>query len=144
MGRFKTRLTLASADVREVIKKRLLAKTEDEPEVLTNIYDREKDNFQTLYRFSDNSINLPGWRGSDEFCDFYPFHTYQFDLFQLAIQQLSKHSVFTGKYLSVGERSISPRSTSCMMASAPPFEATCRPPSRWPNRAWVKACRYEF
>ena len=106
MGRFKTRLTLASADVREVIQKRLLAKKEAEPEVLTDIYDAEKDNLQTLFRFGDNSINLPGWRGSDEFCGFYPFHTYQFDLFQLAIQQLSKHGVFTGKYLSVGERSM--------------------------------------
>ena len=106
MGRFKTQLTLASADVREVIQKRLLAKQEAEPVVLTGIYDREKDNLQTLYRFGDNSINLSGWRGSDEFCAFYPFHTYQFDLFQLAIQQLSKHGVFTGKYLSVGERSM--------------------------------------
>jgi hypothetical protein len=106
MGRFKTRLTLASADVREVIQKRLLAKKEEEPEVLTEIYDREKDNLQTLYRFGDNSISLAGWRGSDEFCNFYPFHPYQFDLFQLAIQQLSKHGVFTGKYLSVGERSM--------------------------------------
>ena len=106
MGRFKTQLTLASADVREVIQKRLLAKKEEEPEVLTTIYDREKDNLQTLYRFGDNSINLHGWRGSDEFCGFYPFHPYQFDLFQLAIQQLSKHGVFTGKYLSVGERSM--------------------------------------
>jgi hypothetical protein len=106
MGRFKTQLTLASADVREVIQKRLLAKKEAEPEVLTTLYDREKDNLQTLYRFGDNSIQLQGWRGSDEFCGFYPFHSYQFDLFQLAIQQLSKHGIFTGKYLSVGERSM--------------------------------------
>lgn len=81
-------------------------KHEDEPEVLTAIYDREKDNLQTLYRFGDNSINLHGWRGSDEFCGFYPFHPYQFDLFQRAIQELSKHNAFTGKYLSVGERSM--------------------------------------
>jgi hypothetical protein len=106
MGRFKTQLTLASADVREVIQKRLLAKKEAEPEALTAIYDLEKENFHTLYRFSDHSIHLQGWRGSDEFCGFYPFHPYQFDLFQLAIQQLSKHGVFTGKYLSVGERSM--------------------------------------
>ena len=106
MGRFKTQLTLASADVREVIQKRLLAKHEEEPEVLTDIYDKQKDNLQTLFRFGDNSIALNGWRGSDEFCGFYPFHTYQFDLFQLAIQQLSKHGVFTGKYISVGERSM--------------------------------------
>jgi hypothetical protein len=106
MGRFKTQLTLASADVREVIQKRLLAKREEEPEVLTNIYDREKANLETLFRFGDNSINLKGWRGSDEFCGLYPFHPYQFDLFQSAIQELSKHGVFTGKYLSVGERSM--------------------------------------
>ena len=106
MGRFKTQLTLASADVREVIQKRLLAKKEANPEVLTTIYDREKDNLQTLFRFGDNSVNLHGWRRGEEFCGLYPFHPYQFDLFQIAIQQLSKHSVFTGKYLSVGERSM--------------------------------------
>ncbi len=106
MGRFKTQLTLASADVKEVIQKRLLAKKEEEPEVLTSIYDREKDNLQTLFRFGDQSISFKGWRGSDEFCGLYPFHPYQFDLFQRAIQQLSTHGAFTGTYLSVGERSM--------------------------------------
>lgn len=106
MGRFKSQLTLASADVREVIQKRLLSKKQEEPEVLTDIYDAEKDNLQTLFRFGDQSIQFHGWRGSDEFCAFYPFHTYQFDLFQRAIQQLSKHNIFTGRYLSVGERSM--------------------------------------
>jgi hypothetical protein len=105
-GRFKTKITLASADVREVIQKRLLAKTEPEPEVLTNIWDAEKENLQTLFRFGDGSRSFNGWRGSDEFCSLYPFHPYQFDLFQESITQLSKHSVFTGKYLSVGERSM--------------------------------------
>lgn len=105
-GRFKTRITLKSADVREVIQKRLLAKTEPEPEVLTTIYDREKDNLQTLYRFGDQSIQFKGWRGSDEFCGFYPFHPYQFDLFQLAIIQLSQHDAFTGRHMAVGERSM--------------------------------------
>lgn len=105
-GRFKTQLTLASADVREVIQERLLAKTEEEPEVLTTIYDREKDNLQTLFRFGDGSIHLPSWRHGEEFCSLYPFHVYQFELFQLAIQQLSRHDAFTGRYLSVGERSM--------------------------------------
>ena len=106
MGRFKTQITLASADVREVIQKRLLAKKEPEPEVLTAIYDREKENLQTLFRFGEGSVQLKGWRGSDEFCALYPFHTYQFALFQLCIQQLSKHSVFIGRYVAVGERSM--------------------------------------
>jgi hypothetical protein len=105
-GRFKTRLTLTSADVREVIQKRLLAKTEDEPAVLTAIYDRERENLQTLFRFGDGSMEFKGWRGSDEFCGFYPFHPYQFDLFQRAIERLSQHDAFTGKHTAVGERSM--------------------------------------
>ncbi len=105
-GRFKTRMTLASADVREVIQKRLLAKTEPEPEVLTTIWDSEKDNLQTLFRFGDHSRTFTGWRGSDEFCSLYPFHPYQFDLFQEAIVQFSKHGAFTGRHTSVGERSM--------------------------------------
>lgn len=105
-GRFKTRPNLTSADVREVIQRRLLAKTEAEPEALTKIFDEEKENLQTLFRFSDDSVQYKGWRGSDEFCDLYPFHPYQFDLFQRAIEQLSKHDAFTGKHTSVGERSM--------------------------------------
>ena len=105
-GRFKTRPNLTSADVREVIQRRLLAKTEAEPEPLTAIFDREKENLVTLFRFSDDSVQYKGWRGSDEFCDLYPFHPYQFDLFQRAIEQLSKHDAFTGKHTSVGERSM--------------------------------------
>ena len=105
-GRFKTKPNLTSTDVREVIQRRLLAKTEDEPEVLTTIFDREKENLVTLFRFSDDSVQYKGWRGSDVFCDLYPFHPYQFDLFQRAIEQLSKHDAFTGKHTSVGERSM--------------------------------------
>lgn len=105
-GRFKTPMTLASADVREVIQKRLLAKTEAEPEVLTTIWDNEKDNLHTLYQFGDQSRSFTGWRGSDEFCSLYPFHPYQFGLFQEAIVQFSNHGAFTGRHTSVGERSM--------------------------------------
>ena len=105
-GRFKTRLTLTSADVREVIQKRLLAKREAEPAVLTRIYDAEKENLRTLFRFGEGSVEYKGWRGSDEFCAYYPFHPYQFDLFQRAIEQLSRHEAFTGRHTAVGERSM--------------------------------------
>ncbi|MBL8028670.1 MAG: BREX system P-loop protein BrxC [Fibrobacteres bacterium] len=105
-ARFKTRLTLTGANVREVIQKRLLAKKENEPEVLTDMYDSEKENLLTLYRFGDGGQEFKGWRGSDEFCAYYPFHPYQFDLFQRAIEQLSGHDAFTGKNTSVGERSM--------------------------------------
>lgn len=105
-ARFKTRLTLTSADVREVIQRRLLAKHEAEPEVLANIYDAEKENLGTLYRFADGSVEYKSWRGSDEFCAYYPFCPYQFDLFQRAIEQLSRHDAFTGRHTAVGERSM--------------------------------------
>ncbi len=105
-GRFKTRITLSSADVREVIQKRLLAKCEDEPEALTDIWDREKDNLHTLFRFGDGARDWKRWAHSREFCDLYPLAPYQFELFQEAIQQLSLHNAFTGRFASVGERSM--------------------------------------
>ena len=105
-GRFKTKLTLASSDVKEVIQKRLLAKKEAEPAALTAVYDAEKENMRTIFTFGDRSVEFPTWRGSDEFCNLYPFHNYQFDLFQLALKELSDHDAFTGRFHSVGERSM--------------------------------------
>ncbi|MGB5134301.1 MAG: BREX system P-loop protein BrxC [Prochlorococcaceae cyanobacterium] len=105
-GRFKTKLTLASADVQEVIQRRLLAKTPDEPEQLISIYEKEKENFTTLYRFSDGSIQLKGWSDCQSFCGLYPFHPYQLSLFQQAIQSLASHSIFEGRNMAVGERSM--------------------------------------
>ena len=81
-GRFKTKLTLASADVQEVIQRRLLAKDPVEPEKLISIYEQEKENFTTLFRFGDGSIQLKGWGECQSFCGLYPFHPYQLSLFQ--------------------------------------------------------------
>jgi hypothetical protein len=105
-GRFKTKLTLASADVQEVIQRRLLAKNPAEPEQLIDIYEQEKDNFTTLFRFSDGSIQLKGWSDCQSFCGLYPFHPYQLSLFQTAIQTLASHSIFEGRNMAVGERSM--------------------------------------
>ncbi len=103
-GRFKTKLSLASADVKEVIQARLLNKNPVEPEQLIKIYETEKDNFLALYRFGDNSIQLKGWQNCQDFCGLYPFHPYQMSLFQQAIQSLAAHSIFEGRNMSVGER----------------------------------------
>ena len=59
-----------------------------------------------IERMRDGSMEFKGWRGSDEFCGFYPFHPYQFDLFQKAIVRLSEHDAFTGRHTAVGERSM--------------------------------------
>ncbi len=105
-GRFKTKLSLASADVQEVIQRRLLAKKPDEPEQLIEIYEREQENFKTLFRFSDDSRQLKGWSDCQSFCGLYPFHPYQLALFQESIQSLASHSIFEGRSQSVGERSM--------------------------------------
>jgi len=105
-GRFKTKLTLASADVQEVIQRRLLEKAPPEPEQLIEIYEQEKDNFTTLFRFGDSSIQLKGWSDCQSFCGLYPFHPYQLSLFQTAIQTLATHSIFEGRNMAVGERSM--------------------------------------
>ena len=105
-GRFKTKLTLASADVQEVIQRRLLAKNPDEPDQLIAIYEQEKENFTTLFRFGDGSIQLKGWLDCQSFCGLYPFHPYQLSLFQQAIQSLAAHSIFEGRNMAVGERSM--------------------------------------
>lgn len=106
--RFKTRLPLTSKDVSEVIQRRLLAKR-DAPEVtdgLAAMYERERSNFRTLFEFVDGSRGYHTFRSEESFCASYPFVPYQYDLFQAAINGLSRNNAFTGKHASVGERSM--------------------------------------
>ncbi|RWO20271.1 BREX system P-loop protein BrxC [Mesorhizobium sp.] len=105
-ARFANRMPLNSADVAEVIQRRLLKKTETGISVLSDLYHREANNLKTLFDFSDGSIRLENFRDRDHFIHSYPFVPYQYPLFQLAIQNLSQHNAFEGKHSSVGERSM--------------------------------------
>lgn len=105
-ARFKNRMKLTSADVSEVIRKRLLTKNETGDQQLKVIHDQQQNNFKTLFDFADGAQTYRNFRTRDEFIDSYPFITYQFTLFQSAIQNLSLHNAFEGKYSSVGERSM--------------------------------------
>ncbi|RWD60920.1 MAG: BREX system P-loop protein BrxC, partial [Mesorhizobium sp.] len=105
-ARFANRMPLNSADVAEVIQKRLLKKTETGISILSDLYHREANNLKTLFDFSDGSIRLENFRDRDHFIHSYPFVPYQYPLFQLAIQNLSQHNAFEGKHSSVGERSM--------------------------------------
>ncbi len=104
--RFANRLKLTSQDVAEVIQKRLLAKSEDAVGPVGDIYDREVNNFKTLFDFADGSQTYRNFRDRQHFIDCYPFVPYQFVLFQSAIQNLSQHNAFEGRHSSVGERSM--------------------------------------
>jgi energy-coupling factor transporter ATP-binding protein EcfA2 len=104
--RFKTRMKLTSADVAEVIQKRLLTKNEAGVENLSDVYHHESNNFKTLFDFADGSQTYRNFQDRDHFIHSYPFIPYQFTLFQTAILSLSQHNAFEGKHSSVGERSM--------------------------------------
>ncbi|SFW56044.1 MULTISPECIES: BREX system P-loop protein BrxC [Desulfovibrio] len=105
-ARFANRMKLTSADVAEVIQKRLLTKTEEGVRLLSDIYYAQSNNFKTLFDFADGSQTYRNYQDQDHFIHCYPFIPYQFALFQSAIQNLSQHNAFEGKHSSVGERSM--------------------------------------
>lgn len=105
-ARFANRMKLTSADVAEVIQKRLLTKNEEGIRLLSDIYHAQSNNFKTLFDFADGSQTYRNYRDREHFIQSYPFIPYQFALFQTAIQNLSQHSAFEGKHSSVGERSM--------------------------------------
>ena len=105
-ARFANRMKLTSADVAEVIQKRLLSKNSSGVDQLTQIYNKQSNNFKTLLDFADGSQTYRGFKDVDHFVSAYPFIPYQFDLFQTAIQGISHHNGFEGKSSSVGERSM--------------------------------------
>lgn len=105
-ARFKNRMPLTSANVDEVIEKRLLAKNEKAGKHLSELWKNEHENLNTLLSFSEAGIQFKGFKGKDDFNNKYPFVPYQFDLFQQCIKELSKHNAFQGKHASVGERSM--------------------------------------
>ncbi len=105
-ARFANRMKLTSADVAEVIQKRLLTKTEEGVRLLSDIYHAQSNNFKTLFDFADGSQTYRNFQDRDHFIHSYPFIPYQFALFQSAIQNLSQHNAFEGKHSSVGERSM--------------------------------------
>ena len=105
-ARFANRMKLTSADVAEVIQKRLLMKTEDGVRLLSDIYHAQSNNFKTLFDFADGSQTYRNFQDRDHFIHSYPFIPYQFSLFQSSIQNLSQHNAFEGKHSSVGERSM--------------------------------------
>lgn len=106
MGRFDVKLPLNAADVAEVIQERLLLK---KPGVVTDLgllHDDHAENLRTLFEFGDGTQTMRGFRDRDHFIRSYPFHPYQYELFQKAIRTLSDQNAFEGRHTSTGERSM--------------------------------------
>jgi hypothetical protein len=60
-GRFNTRLSLSSASVDEVIKKRILEKTEDADALLRMVYDKEHAVLKNLFTFNEAVLDIKGY-----------------------------------------------------------------------------------
>jgi hypothetical protein len=105
-ARFKLKIPLTSANVDEVIEKRLLSKKEPAKVLLKDLWVKENANMETLLSFSDSGVQFKKFKDEKDFINKYPFVVYQFDLFQQCIRALSTHNAFQGKHASVGERSM--------------------------------------
>ncbi len=105
-ARFLHRMILSSANVNEVIQRRLLEKNEKGRVECRHLHKRQTNNFGTLFSFTDGSKEYKVYRDEQEFTASYPFVPYQFLLFQEAISKLSEMNAFEGKFGSVGERSM--------------------------------------
>ena len=105
-GRFNTRLSLSSASVDEVIKRRILAKNEAAQALLRMKYQQNVSVMRNLFTFAQGTIaDLKGYSSEEEFVESYPFVPYQFKLLQAVLTQLRRHGS-SGKHFSGSERNM--------------------------------------
>ena len=104
-GRFRTRLSLSSANVDEVIQERLLSKREEVRGELEAEYARQGDILKNQLSFRDVGMTFPEFRDAEDFVRDYPFAPYQFKLLQKIFESIRKAGA-TGLHLAQGERSL--------------------------------------
>lgn len=103
-GRFDTRLSLTSANVDEVIKLRILDKTDTANETLSALYENKETIIKNLLVFNDG-IEKKLYESKTDFCEVYPFIPYQFNILSSVLTSIRKYGA-SGKHLSEGERSM--------------------------------------
>lgn len=103
-GRFDTRLSLSSANVDEVIKKRILEKNDAGKQTLSLLYDDKSTVIKNLIIFNDG-VEKKLYSGRESFADIYPFIPYQFNLLGSVLTSIRTHGA-SGKHLAEGERSM--------------------------------------
>lgn len=104
-GRFTTRLSLSGINADEVIKRRILEKTQDAADLLRMEYGQKAAALKNLFHFKNAVEDLGGYSDADDFVATYPFVNYQFKLMQKSLDELRKHGS-SGKSTSGNERSM--------------------------------------
>lgn len=103
-GRFDTRLSLSSANVDAVIKKRILDKTDVAAQSLRLLYEQKATIIKNLIMFNDG-VEKKLYANAEDFEEVYPFVPYQFNLLASVLTSIRTHGA-SGKHLSEGERSM--------------------------------------
>ncbi|AOY75381.1 BREX system P-loop protein BrxC [Clostridium formicaceticum] len=104
-GRFNTRLNLSSANVDEVIKRRILRKSDVAKDTLKLLYQDKEAILKNLITFSADTAEMKTYKSEEDFVAVYPFIPYQFNLLQSVFTGIRLHGA-SGKHLSEGERSL--------------------------------------
>ena len=104
-ARFKTRLSLSSSSVDEVIQKRILKKNQESEQVLTSVYAQNDSVLRNLFTFNGAQLDIKGYLTPFDFTTNFPFVPYQFIIMQKVFAEIRKHGN-SGKHLSGGERSM--------------------------------------
>lgn len=104
-GRFDTKLSLSSANVDEVIRKRILAKNETAKQTLRLLYDKNEAIIKNLITFTEDTSYKELYEDRDDFAVVYPFIPYQFNLLGQVLTSIRTHGA-SGKHLAEGERSM--------------------------------------
>ena len=104
-GRFRTRLSLSSANTDEVIQRRILEKKEEYIDELRNLYLENADILKNQLSFTNVGMTLQSYNTEDDFIKSYPFIPYQFTLLQKVFETIRRAGA-TGLHLSRGERSM--------------------------------------
>lgn len=104
-GRFRTRLSLSSGNVDEVIQKRLLSKVDTARSALATVYRDKADILKNQLSFTNVGMTFRAYADELDFVSVYPFAPYQFQLVQKVFEAIRRHGV-TGLHLARGERSM--------------------------------------
>lgn len=104
-ARFKTRLSLTSSSVDEVVQKRILKKKAEAVPVLEEVYGKNDSVLKNLFTFTDCVLDIKGYSGPTDFVINYPFVPYQFIVMQKVFNEIRKHGN-AGRHQSNGERSM--------------------------------------
>lgn len=104
-ARFKTRLSLSSSSVDEVIQKRVLKKTPAAEQELESVYGVNAATLRNLFTFKDAQADIKGFASAADFAINFPFIPYQFIIMQKVFAEIRRHGN-SGKHLSGGERSM--------------------------------------